>query len=201
MNHLIDLVGDIVGRLRVVAPATSKLTPRGKKLRQWLCICECGRFATVAGANLRGGLTKSCGCLRADAVNQSRALYHELADGESTINAKWKAYTKRAEEKQLRFELTREEFVALLKGNCFYCDEPPKAVSGRKTTLQINGIDRVDNNDGYTVRNSVSCCKRCNFAKADQDITDFANWVRRLGERFSWGDPPDKSDGDEDLYV
>lgn len=31
--------------------------------RLWLCQCQCGNITHVAGANLRSGATKSCGCI------------------------------------------------------------------------------------------------------------------------------------------
>lgn len=38
----------------------------GRKCAQikWLCQCDCGNTTEVIGGNLRGGSTKSCGCLR-----------------------------------------------------------------------------------------------------------------------------------------
>jgi len=30
----------------------------------WICKCDCGNEKTILGQSLRGGLTKSCGCLR-----------------------------------------------------------------------------------------------------------------------------------------
>jgi hypothetical protein len=32
---------------------------------EWRCICDCGKSATVLGANLRAGRSKSCGCAKA----------------------------------------------------------------------------------------------------------------------------------------
>lgn len=43
-----------------------------------------------------------------------------------------------------------------------------------------NGIDRVDNNKGYTITNSVPCCKDCNFAKRDMTHDEFIAWVTRV---------------------
>jgi hypothetical protein len=38
--------------------------PGGNRNHQWLCRCDCGEvFSTITG-NLRGGATKSCGCLQ-----------------------------------------------------------------------------------------------------------------------------------------
>jgi hypothetical protein len=51
-----------------------------------------------------------------------------------------------------------------------------------KSIIKINGIDRADNALGYTVENSVSCCKICNIAKRDLTIEEFIFWGKRLGK-------------------
>ena len=47
-----------------------------------------------------------------------------------------------------------------------------------------NGIDRIDNNIGYTIDNSVSCCKYCNFAKNDFLLDEFLLWIKRTKDYF-----------------
>ena len=50
-------------------------------------------------------------------------------------------------------------------------------VRGRKRlsdhVLKCNGVDRVDNTKGYSVDNSVPCCKFCNTAKHTMSEGDF----------------------------
>lgn len=58
-----NLLGQRFGRLEVIAAAPSAVLSNGKKAVQWKCRCDCGREITVHANNLRGGLTKSCGCL------------------------------------------------------------------------------------------------------------------------------------------
>lgn len=50
----------------------------------WICHCDCGNTAYVREANLIGGNTNSCGCLRAEA-NKSRARKHERPIGPEYI--------------------------------------------------------------------------------------------------------------------
>lgn len=47
--------------------------------------------------------------------------------------------------------------------------------------LIYNGIDRIDNAKGYTIENSVTCCKRCNFAKRNMSYDEFISWGKKLG--------------------
>lgn len=43
-----------------------------------------------------------------------------------------------------------------------------------------NGIDRLDNRRGYTVKNSVPCCTLCNYKKGNQSADEFLTWVRKV---------------------
>lgn len=56
----IDLTGQRFGRLRAIQSVGCDRY--GHVL--WICECDCGAVTTVAGADLRAGKKKSCGCLR-----------------------------------------------------------------------------------------------------------------------------------------
>ena len=43
-----------------------------------------------------------------------------------------------------------------------------------------NGIDRKNNNMGYTYTNSVSCCKLCNQAKNSLSIKEFYDHIQLI---------------------
>lgn len=59
MSAVIPMIGKRYGRLVVVADAGSNKS--GNKM--WKCECDCGNMTIVCGSNLRGGVTKSCGCV------------------------------------------------------------------------------------------------------------------------------------------
>lgn len=59
----LDLTGWRFGRLTVLAPAG-----RIGRYTAWLCRCECGRETVATTRKLRGGNTRSCGCLKPDGI-------------------------------------------------------------------------------------------------------------------------------------
>lgn len=59
---LIDLTGQKFGRWTVIR----KTDERQAKSVMWECRCDCGTVQLVNGANLRKGLTLSCGCLNSE---------------------------------------------------------------------------------------------------------------------------------------
>lgn len=59
MSALKNEIGNRYGRLVVVERG-----PNDKQNKaSWVCQCDCGNKTTVTGYSLRGGITKSCGCL------------------------------------------------------------------------------------------------------------------------------------------
>jgi hypothetical protein len=72
------------------------------------------------------------------------------------------SYKQRAERMGLEFELTVEDFDKLILENCYIC--------GKKTDENhTNGVDRFDNERGYTFHNSNACCGECNVMKNTTD--------------------------------
>lgn len=69
----IDLVGQKFGRLLVVKEIEPRIfvgKDRVRKLRQYLCRCDCGNEINVLMCNLRNGTTNSCGCLHKEVTRE-----------------------------------------------------------------------------------------------------------------------------------
>lgn len=65
-----DLTGKKFGRLTVIKQVEDHIEPSGAHVDMWLCICECEEqnIRSIAGASLRKGRTKSCGCLQRESA-------------------------------------------------------------------------------------------------------------------------------------
>ena len=70
MGAFIDLTGNQFGRLTVVRRVEND--KRGRT--RWLCHCDCGNEKVIAGASLRSGDTKSCGCFQKERVSQASTI-------------------------------------------------------------------------------------------------------------------------------
>lgn len=150
--------------------------------RLYKCLCECGTLCALPIARLVREHTKSCGCYKANC--------RRIAPGEAGFNRLVLEYRNGANKRGLEYELTRNEFRALTKGECYYCGTPPRQISRPPGTVntslsvyQYNGIDRVDNQRGYIPGNCVSCCGRCNTAKASLMQEEFLDLVRSIAQR------------------
>jgi hypothetical protein len=62
MARRVDIVNKRFGRLVVLA--FERYDQHRKSV--WRCLCDCGQESKVAANALRQGLTRSCGCLRAE---------------------------------------------------------------------------------------------------------------------------------------
>lgn len=117
-----------------------------------------------------------------------------LSKGVSGMNNLISRYKARAKLKKMAYELTHCEFKMITSSICHYCKIPPLKIHKIKSPsysdkgtanseYAFNGIDRMDNLQGYTVKNCVPCCQICNYAKLDMDYKDFLTWIDDLRER------------------
>ena len=105
---------------------------------------------------------------------------YNLPPGEAGLNLLYYQYELRAKKYNREFHLNKDEFKSITSKDCFYCKSPPNSktrVCGTKGIYTYNGIDRIDNEQGYTIENSVPCCKFCNYAKNKFQVTEFTEWL------------------------
>ena len=93
----------------------------------------------------------------------------------SPLRALYISYRNNAKCRGLSFDLDRLLFEDLVTDSCFYCGAAP---------TPHNGVDRVDNGDGYRYGNVVSCCRECNLSKRAMGVPEFTAWVERISKRL-----------------
>lgn len=106
-------------------------------------------------------------------------------------NKLYSEYKRNALKRNINFELSFDEFDEITNKNCLYCNSEPKEIDinyikqyGCKSqpTIYKNGIDRINNDEGYTKENCVPCCSKCNMMKRDNDIYDFLKQIELIYE-------------------
>jgi len=164
------IYGQRFSRLLALGPGTRKNNrPRIR------CICDCGNETNVSLQALKRGEVASCGCLRRE--------LNRLAFGEAMRNGLRHKYKKRAADRGYEWEISDEQFDKLTQLPCHYCGAPPSNVFHQPKAYGetvYNGIDRRDNDKGYTTANCVPCCTICNQTKSDLTETEFVAWLDRL---------------------
>lgn len=92
----------------------------------------------------------------------------------NSVSVPMDRYRQRAERMGLCFELSDDEFDAVVSSDCHYCGK--SIVPG----IHTNGIDRMDNALGYTKENCVACCGNCNFSKGELSVDDFVGKCKMI---------------------
>lgn len=176
--------GERFGRLVVIKELASVRVGHDQKTKRVFELkCDCGDLTTGKLASLRNGTKKSCGCLQREMAAEHCRITRPKPVGEAAFNALISAYRQGAVRRGHAFELTANQFKSLVTANCFYCGQPPLNIMRREQmngNFVYNGIDRLDNSDGYTPNNTVSCCSICNRAKHTMGFEAFRAWIARV---------------------
>lgn len=176
MKTSFDLTGQRFTRLVVLGANEQR-----RREAHWFCICDCGKKVSVRSYNLRKGITKSCGCFKVDTLNQNWAK--KVAPNQAAINRVLKQYISNAVNRGFSFQLTRDEFIKLSQQNCHYCNVPPSTTrTTPRGSFTYNGLDRVNNENGYTSDNVVTCCGRCNRMKREMSYEMFIIHIKQIAD-------------------
>lgn len=178
----IDLTGKTRGKLTILDFAENK----GKHL-YWNVKCECGKIYKISSTNFINRKTESCGCTRKGKKRFNFTPASRKEKGEGSLSVLINRYKQGAKQRNLSYNLSREEFKLLTKSNCYYCGiEPLQEIKGHRSNgiYIYNGIDRLDNSKGYEYHNCVSACETCNKAKLNHNFNKFLNWLERVANHL-----------------
>ena len=110
-----------------------------------------------------------------------------LPDNLGIIKDIFRNYKSAAKRRNIEFELLLEDFRILIESPCFYCKETNSLSPygyHKKSTFRYNGVDRVNNNVGYTIENVVPCCKICNNSKSTLNTEEFKIWITKIYNNY-----------------
>lgn len=147
MSARISLIGQRFGRLVVLVQAHRA---KGTAAR-WLCRCDCGNEKVCISSHLRGGLIRSCGCLRREVTAaRSRSHGQSKRSPEYTywLNLRNRCNNPRSKDypryggREITVDPRWDDFTAFL------------ADMGPRPTPRAT-IERIDNAKGYGPGNCV----------------------------------------------
>jgi hypothetical protein len=94
------------------------------------------------------------------------------------IGSSYNTYINRAKNKNIEWSLTKEQFIEITNKVCYLC--------GKKTdNNHKNGIDRIDNNQGYVAENVKPCCGECNYMKKNYNIDELFVKFKMIYDNFN----------------
>lgn len=146
MARFRDLSGQRFGRLTAIERDKSR--PKGRAY--WFCRCDCGNEAIVLGARLASGNTKSCGCLKREALDMGHI---RIGVKGTPIYTVWYAMKQRCNySKNINYHYYGGRGIRV-------CDEWVNDAVAFRDWADKNGwrpgltIDRIDPNGNYEPSN------------------------------------------------
>lgn len=166
-RKLMDITGQKFNSLTAIKP----LRKKSGTSRIWLCKCDCGNTSKVSTNNLLRNNVKSCGCYRLK--NQYRTIENQAF-----------YYCKqKAEERNYKFNLTREEYLEKVRKKCVYCNKIGKKFNKYSGVfLELNSLDRINNEPFYSVKNTQPVCVDCQYFKMDWKDAEFKTLIKTIYE-------------------
>ncbi|NRA76795.1 MAG: hypothetical protein HRU18_01195 [Pseudoalteromonas sp.] len=98
----------------------------------------------------------------------------------SALAQHYNTYKANAKRRGYDFRIREETFNKIVKSNCYYCGKPPRKYKSCGFVAYFNGIDRINNNEGYSAKNCVACCPVCNRMKGNLDYRVFMNQIAKI---------------------
>ena len=143
-------------------------------------ICSCCKIEKsstdfYADKRTQDGLFYYCKTCKAFKVKQKRKENPEKTKEQTkkenqSISGKYREYKFSAKRRDIVFDLTKDDFKTFWQKPCFYCN----------STIETIGIDRKNNNIGYTLDNCLSCCKMCNVGKHTSTYEEFIEHCKKV---------------------
>ena len=177
----------------------AKASRNGARLNMGRCGVGVRRPAPVDWTNVQRvydtgvnqwGLVKRFGVSRStlrEAVRAGlltvRPQWVELTPDQRWMRDRMCAYHTQAHSRCLVFVLTAEQFEALARSVCWYCGGGPVRAWSHSTEPRFNGLDRIDNSEGYIDGNVVACCGMCNKAKGTLSVGQFLALTKCISDR------------------
>lgn len=175
-----DLTGQRFGQLTAVSYAGRNVSGS----TQWLWKCDCGSQVIALSSNVKGGKSRSCGCLQRKLVAE-RVTTHGMTNTHEHMI--WQGMIQRCKNpRHVSYKNYRARGITVcerwLSFENFFAD------MGLKPT-PAHTVERLDNNKGYSPEN-------CKWATRDEQAKNtrrnrmltcngltmcMAEWIKRLG--------------------
>lgn len=183
-TFILNIANRVFGKLKAIKPSQVKAYADGSNKVIWEFTCECGKTHEASSNQVMAGKTKSCGCNKEKtAIVNSLKSRHKIMKDDAALRSLYSSYKSNAKTRGLEFKLSLDDLKGITSNNCTYCGVSPYKIHKTKHSVyKYNGIDRFDNNDGYTLDNSVACCSICNHAKSNLSTDIFLNWAIDVAE-------------------
>lgn len=140
MGGLVDLTGKVFDRLTVIKRAEDHIRSNGRHVVQWLCKCNCENKTEiiVTGDSLKGGKTRSCGCIQKEFAKTLKEINKKSNVFDLTNKEYGIGYTSKGEP----FYFDTEDYNKI-KDFCWFIDSNGYVVARIRNTQKYAKLHRV----------------------------------------------------------
>ena len=145
-------VGSRFGRLVVIG--------EGSKIGYSLCRCDCGTEKEIPNDSLKGGRSKSCGCLQRDKAKIHLDELHKIQIGEEHPN--WKGGVCKRRENIMAQKRYKDFRKKVFERDNYTCDLCGKG-SNRLNAHHLNSYNLYPE-QAFDIDNGITLCQKCHKA-------------------------------------
>ena len=181
MKKITDLTGQKFGKLTVIKKDEDYISPLGRKLKRWICKCDCGNSISVIGNELKKNKAKQCKKCRCKA-KQINGYISSNYFCNLKRNAKIRDiyFDPKIDRKYLwELFLKQNKKCALSNLPIHFSERSRRREPGDETT---SSLDRIDNSKGYIKNNIQWVHKHINQMKWDLNQKDFFKICKSIYE-------------------
>lgn len=176
-------IGDSIGAFTILKRLTSKQFTN-VKAGMWEVMCnKCGNIKQITTSQVKS--YSSCGCMQyKDKVKPTGSGKRTKKGTNVFVNMLISIYKSNAKKRDIVYDLSYNYFSSIINEPCVYCGDANENVLKKKKykDFAYTGIDRVDNNIGYTEENTVPCCEFCNRAKLNNTEEYFKTKIIKIAK-------------------
>lgn len=131
--------------------------------------CGKGKDPKYFSESLNGSFS-NCRHCRKKAINAKSIKGKYLKRMHRKIHHIYTRYKLSAKYRNFEFDLTPDDFRKFRQSDCYFCGDKLRRI----------GVDRLDNEKGYTKNNCVPCCTICNRMKTNHTEIFFLNHLEKI---------------------
>lgn len=153
-----------------------------KKKGVYVIECSCGKISSGTATYINKRLKRFEVNKYSACVNCSNNLKKQFSKEEDDFKVVFNSYKRRAKNINKPFLLSLNDVKKLITDDCHYCGDSCKnsRINSKKERIYYNGIDRINSNEGYTITNTLPCCKLCNYSKHTQSYEEFLERIKKI---------------------
>lgn len=185
-----DLANKKFGRLTAINEAERSVTPKGRALIRWNCLCTCGTVKDYLADSLRAGNSSSCGCILPEFVNSLFNSQQEIFKYKASL-----VHGNKYDYQVTDYKHSQEDIYIVCRDHGSFRQKPSNHLSGSGCP-RCSGV-RGNDYDLYLTK--LTCDKhneifysnsKCKVCAEEKELNDSKSFIEKAievhGNRYDY---------------